>query len=112
MPVGAAGIVLLSEAALTHLPDAVAFAVITSPVARVKPDKLHAFEVTVVVPSDVVPALNTSIDVPSASVLVPFTVEVVALVMEVIAGAAVMVFTTATVDAAELVQPFTVAVTS
>jgi hypothetical protein len=87
-PVGAPGIVIEFDAALTHLPEAVAFAVITSPVARVRPVLAHAPLVTVVVPNEVEPALNTSMVVPSASELVPFTVEVVALVMEVMTGAA------------------------
>ena len=95
--------VAVFEAELTHFPDAVALAVITSPVANVRPEIVQAFEVTVTVPREVDPALNTSILVPSASVLVPTTVEVVdptpPLVMVVITGAADIDFTVTVVSA-------------
>src|SRR5436190_363029 len=61
------------EARLTHLPEAVALAVMESLAARVRPvfDQLPLL--TVVVPSEVAPALKISIVVPLASLLVPLT---------------------------------------
>ena len=88
-PEGASGTVLVSEGRLSHFPVAVALAVMTSPVANTRPVLVQALVATVVVPSEVVPALNNSITAPSASELVPVTVDVpvsVPLVMEVIVG--------------------------
>jgi len=75
--------------ALTHLPEAWAVAVMISPLASaVNPVNVHAPAVTVVIPCDT-PPLNTSIDVPLASPLVPLTAVAPAQIGEVITGVAV-----------------------
>ncbi len=89
---GNAPTVALVEAGLRSLPDAVAFAVITSLAVSVSPVFVHVPPVTVVVPSEVVPFLNNSIVVPSLSVLVPLMDVVLGQMgLEVITGVAVMV---------------------
>ena len=61
------------ETALTHSPVWVAYAVTAWPaVNAVRLDNVHAFEATVVVPTETA-ATNTSMEVPSASLLVPLT---------------------------------------
>lgn len=79
-----------AEAALTHLPVAVAFAVMASPAVSESPVNDHAPPVTVVLPNEVVPPLNTSMEVPSPSVLVPLTEVALAQMGEVTVGVAVM----------------------
>src|SRR5262249_57582741 len=62
-----------AEAALVHLPVAVAFAVTTSAAeSALSPLLVHALEETVVVPTEI-ELTNTSIVVPLASLLVPLT---------------------------------------
>jgi hypothetical protein len=67
--------VLLLEAALVALPVTDAFAVSTSPGFSVRPDTAHTpYPLTVAVPSEVLPALNNSMDVPIGSVELPVTI--------------------------------------
>lgn len=95
--------VTVLEASLSHFPEAVAFAVIKSPAARVKPLFVQAPLFTMVLPCEMA-FLNTSILVPSASVLVPLIEVAPAHKGEVVIDGAAVMSCTVTVTSAQVVM--------
>jgi hypothetical protein len=91
------------DAALVHLPDAVALAVIEAPAGSAAMDLVHAPLLTVVVPFEL-PPTKTSMIVPFASVLVPSTDVAPSQIGELIVGAVVLE-RTVTEPEASLSQP-------